>query len=167
MANPLYGQNKLDGQIDNSTGKIIHITPASDGTAIADGETVVLTNADAGNRYIINISANTATFRLPSAYISKGAEFHFHLDIASDAEATKDVLIFTDSTAEFIYGALHDGGTVHDSGVANDGLRMDSSGGVAGGGDHVSLVCDGNHYLVTSSDTLTAGMWVVETATRA
>ena len=36
----------------------------------------------------------------------------------------------------------------------------------AGGGDFVSLVCDGKHWYVTQSGALTAGAWNVETATR-
>ena len=167
MGNPLYGQNKFDNAIDNSTGEIVHIKPASDGTAIADAESKVLVSADAGNRYLIDISANTATFRLPSAYSNKGMEVHFMLDINSDAEATKDVIVFTDSTAEFIIGALTDGGTVHDSTVADDQILWDTSTGAAGGGDRLSLVCDGIHWYITEATALTAGIFVSGTATRA
>jgi hypothetical protein len=166
MANPLYGQNKFDNAVDNSTGVVKHIKPASDGTAIADAETLVLASTDAGNRYFIDISANTATFRLPSAYTNKGMEVHFHLDINSDAEATKDVIVFTDSTSEFIIGALTDGGTVHDSTVADDQILWDTSTGEAGGGDRLSLVCDGLHWYVTGSAALTAGIFISGTATR-
>ena len=167
MGNPLYGQNKFDNAIDNSTGEIVHVKPASDGTAIADAETKVLVSADAGNRYMIDISANTATFRLPSAYSNKGMEVHFMLDINSDAEGTKDVIVFTDSTAEFIIGALTDGGTVHDSTVADDQILWDTSTGAAGGGDRLSLVCDGIHWYITEATALTAGIFVSGTATRA
>ena len=167
MGNPLYGQNKFDNAVDNSTGEIFHIKPAADGTAIADAETKVLVSADAGNRYMIDISANTATFRLPSAYSNKGMEVHFMLDINSDAEASKDVIVFTDSTAEFIIGALTDGGTVHDSTVADDQILWDSSTGEAGGGDRLSLVCDGIHWYITEATALSAGIFVSGTATRA
>ena len=166
MANPLYGQNKFDDAIDNATGVIKHVKPGSDGTAIADAETLVLTTKDAGNRYLINISANTATFRLPSAYSSKGMQVHFMLDINSDAEGTKDVIVFTDSTAEFIIGALTDGGTVHDSTVADDQILWDTSTGAAGGGDRLSVVCDGQHWYITEATALTAGIFVSGTATR-
>ena len=166
MANPLYGQNKFDDAIDNTTGVIKHVKPASDGTHIAAAETVILASSDAGNRYFVNISANTASFRLPSAYSNKGMEVHFHLDINSDAEGTKDLDIFTDSTAEFIIGAGYDGAGVHDSSVADDLWRFDTSGGAAGGGDRLSLVCDGQHWYVTEASALTAGAWVTGTATR-
>ena len=166
MANPMYGQNKSDNQIDNIAGEIVHIVPGSDGTAIADAETVVLKSSDAGNRYFVNISANTASFRLPSAFSNKGMHVHFHLDINSDAEATKDLIIFTDSTAEFIIGTCIDGGGAHDSTVAGDQLTIDTSAGVAGGGDRVSLVCDGTHWYITEAVALTAGAFVSGTATR-
>ena len=167
MGNPLYGQNKFDNAIDNSTGEIVHVKPASDGTAIADAETKVLVSADAGNRYMINIADNTATFRLPSAYSNKGMEVHFMLDINSDNEGSKDVIVFTDSTAEYIIGALTDGGTVHDSTVADDQILWDTSTGAAGGGDRLSLVCDGIHWYITEATALTAGIFVSGTATRA
>ena len=167
MANPLYGQNKFDNSVDNSTGVIKHVKPASDGTHIAAAETVILASTDAGNRYFVDISANTASFRLPSAYANKGMEVSFHLDINSDAEGTKDLDIFTDSTAEFIIGACYDGAGVHDSTVADDLIRFDTSAGAAGGGDRLSLVCDGIHWYVTEGSALTAGAWVSGTATRA
>ena len=166
MANPMYGQNKFDNAVDNSTGEIVHFTPGSDGTHIADAESIVLTSANAGNRYFINISANTCSVRLPSAYTNKGMEVHFHLDITSDAEGTKDLDIFTDSTAEFIIGSCFDGAGVHDSTVADDLLRLDTSAGAAGGGDRVSLVCDGKHWYVTEGSALTADAFVSGTATR-
>tara|TARA_Y100000004_G_scaffold165112_1_gene195736 strand:+ start:132 stop:635 length:504 start_codon:yes stop_codon:yes gene_type:complete len=166
MANPLYGQNKFDNSVDNISGEIKHIVPGSDGTHIAGAETVILTSSDAGNRYFVNISANTASFRLPSAYSNKGMEVHFHLDINSDAEATKDLDIFTDSTAEFIIGSCLDAGAVHDSTVADDLLRIDTSAGAAGGGDRISLVCDGLHWYVTEAVALSAGAFVSGTATR-
>lgn len=166
MGNPLYGQNKFDNAVDNSTGEIKHITPASDGTHIAAAETVILTSSDAGNRYFVNISANTASFRLPSAYSNKGMQVHFNLSIVSDAEGTKDLDIFTDSTAEFIIGTCLDAGAAHDTTVADDLLRIDTSAGAAGGGDRVSLVCDGLHWYVTEAVALSAGAFVSGTATR-
>ena len=167
MANPLYGQNSFDNAVDNSTGVVKHIKPASDGTHIAAAETVILASTDAGNKYFVDFGTNTASFRLPSAYANKGMEVHFYADINSDGETSKDLDIFTDSTAEFIIGALTDGGTVHDSDVDNDLLQFDSSGGTIGAGDRLSLVCDGIHWYITEATALTAGCWVAGTATRA
>ena len=166
MGNPFYGQNKTDNAIDNVSGEIKHIKPAADGTGVSGAETLVLTSSDAGNRYFVDISANTASFRLPSAYSNKGMQVHFHLSIASDAEGAKDLDIFTDSTAEFIIGSCLDAGAVHDSSVADDLLRIDTSAGAAGGGDRVSLVCDGSHWYVTEAVALSAGAFVSGTATR-
>jgi len=166
MGNPLYGQEKFDNAVDNLTGEIKHVKPSADGTHIADAETLVLTSADAGNRYFIDISANTCSVRLPSAYSNKGMQVHFHLDINSDAEATKDLDIFTNSTAEFIIGTCLDAGAAHDSTVADDLLRIDTSAGAAGGGDRVSLVCDGIHWYVTEAVALSADAFVSGTATR-
>ena len=166
MANPMYGQNKLDGQIDNSVGKIIHFTPASDGTGVPDAESLVLTVADAGNRYFLNIGENTCSIKLPSSYISKGAELHFHLDISSDGETSKDLDIFTNSTAEYILGACVAGGVVYDTDADNDLLRIDTSAGTAGGGDRISLICDGNHWYVSEANTLSGSAFVSGTISR-
>ena len=166
MANPLYGQNKLDGQIDNSTGKIIHFTPAEDGTGIPDAESLVLTAADAGNRYFINIADYTCSIKLPSAYISKGAEFHFHLDLASDTEASKDLDIFTNSATEFILVCGLDAGAVHDTTEADDLLRIDTTAGEAVAGDRISLVCDGQHWYVTDAVAVSANAFVSGTISR-
>ena len=166
MANPLYGQNKFDDNVDNSTGSIVHFTPSADGTCIADGESIVLTSADAGNKYFINISAATCSVRLPSCASNKGMEVSFYLDITSDTEATKDLDIFTNATTEFIMGGALDGGVLHDTSVADDLLRLDSSGSAASGGDMVSLVCDGLHWYVMNAVATGADVWVSGTATR-
>jgi len=167
MAIPMYGSNKDGNQIGNMIGKVIHVTPSADGTEIADAETVVLTTADAGNRYFVNFATNTASFRLPSAYASQGAEFHFHADIDSDAENSKSLIVFTDSTAEFIIGTALDAGAVHDTTVADDRLALDGSGGAIGAGDRISVVCDGKHWYVTEGVALTAAAFVSGTSTRA
>ena len=169
MANPMYGQNKFDNDAAvYAVGKVEveTVSPSADGTAIAGAETKVINANESGKHFFVNIASNTATFRLPAVANNAGVNFHFQLNITADAEATKDMLIFTDATDEYIIGPLLDGGTVHDSGVSSDGLRLDTSDGAAGAGDHVSLLCDGAHWYVPGSDTLTAGAWNVETATR-
>tara|TARA_R110000824_G_scaffold358469_1_gene546009 strand:- start:3880 stop:4371 length:492 start_codon:yes stop_codon:yes gene_type:complete len=162
MANPLYGQNKFDNAIDNSTGQVVSVIPSADGTEISGAETVVLTATDAGNKYFVNIGANTATFRLPSAYTSKGYEVSITLDIGSNSEAAKDCTVFTDSTAEFIIGAGNDAGVVHLTDVDNDELMFD---GTKLAGDNVSLICDGHHWYANYIAS-TAAVFVSGTATR-
>jgi len=163
MANPMYGQNKFDNAVDNSTGSVVSIKAGADGTAISGGETVVLTAADAGNKYFVDISTTTATFRLPSAAKSKGFEVSMTLDISSNSEATKDMEIFTDAATEFIIGAGNDAGVVHLSDVDNDSLLFD---GTKLAGDSVSLICDGTHWYANYIAS-TAAVFVSGTATRA
>ena len=162
MANPLYGQNKADNAIDNSSGVVKRVQPAADGTQISGAETVVLTAADAGNKYFVNIGSYTATFRLPSAALSAGYEVSIYLDIGSNSEATKDLHVFTDATTEFIIGAGNDAGVVHLSDVDNDDLMFD---GTKLAGDNVHLICDGVHwyanYIASTASTFVSG-----TATR-
>ena len=166
MRNPIYGSNEFDSGAYGSVGKIVHVTPAADGTGVAAAESVILTAADSGNRYFVNVSANTASFRLPSASSNKGAMFHFHADILSDAEATKAMIVFTDATTEFVIGTCLDAGAVHDSSVADDQIKLDGGGGALAGGDRVSVVCDGAHWYVTEAVSLTAATWVSGTISR-
>ena len=164
MANPMYGQNKFDDSADRSLGVIEHLKPASDGTVASPSKT--LTNADAGNVYIVDISANTAAFVLPSAKLSKGAKFTFILSIESDAEATKDLIVASGSASEYIMGVGYDGDSVHDTTVADDQIMFDTSGGAAGGGDRLQVICDGSHWYVLQAAALTNGAFVSGTATR-
>jgi len=164
MANPMYGQNKFDDSVDRSIGVVKHHKPASDETIASPGNT--LTNADAGNVYIVDISANTAAFVLPSAAISKGAIFTFILSIESDAEATKDLIIASGSASEYIMGVGYDGDSVHDTTVADDQIMFDTSGGAAGGGDRLQVICDGSHWYVLQAAALTDGAFVSGTASR-
>lgn len=166
MANPLYGSNEFDNAIDNKTGKVIHIKPTADGTGVADAETVVLTAADAGNVYTVDVSANTATFRLPSAYTSKGAEFTFIASIESDGENAKAIIAFTDSTAEYIMGVVHAGGSIFDTSAADDQLQLTGGGGVLGAGDRFKLICDGRHWYVVEGSALTASAFAAGTISR-
>tara|TARA_R110001583_G_scaffold34516_1_gene115792 strand:+ start:28 stop:525 length:498 start_codon:yes stop_codon:yes gene_type:complete len=164
MANPMYGQNKFDDSVDRSVGIIEHVKPPSDGTVVAPSKT--LTNVDAGNVYIVDISANTAAFVLPSAKLSRGAIYTFILSIESDAEGTKDLIVASASATEFLMGVGIDGGTVHDQQSNDDQITLDSSAGAAGAGDRIQVVCDGSHWYVLDASALTAGAFVTGTATR-
>ena len=164
MANPMYGQNKFDDSADKSLGVIEHLKPASDGSVVSPSKT--LSKDDAGNVYIVDISANTAAFVLPSAKLSKGAIYTFICSIESDAEATKDLIVASASASEYLMGVGIDGGTVHDQQSNDDQITLDSSSGAVGAGDRIKVICDGNHWYVLDASALTAGAFVTGTATR-
>jgi len=164
MANPMYGQNKFDNSVDRSVGVVKHHKPASDETIASPGNT--LTNADAGNVYIVDISANTAAFVLPSASISKGAIFTFILSIESDGETAKDLLVASGSASEYLMGVGIDAGVVHDQPSDDDLIYIDTSAGTAGAGDRISVICDGSHWYVLDASALSSGAFVSGTATR-
>tara|TARA_R100000030_G_scaffold64256_1_gene48898 strand:- start:1661 stop:2158 length:498 start_codon:yes stop_codon:yes gene_type:complete len=164
MANPMYGQNKFDDSADRSLGVVEHLKPASDGSVVSPSKT--LTNADAGNVYIVDISANTAAFVLPSAKLSKGAKFTFILSIESNAEATKDLIVASGSASEYLMGVGIDAGVVHDQQSDDDQIMIDTSAGAAGAGDRISVICDGSHWYVLDASALSAGAFVSGTATR-
>ena len=164
LGNPMYGQNKFDAYADGSIGEVVHVKPASDGTVASPTET--LTASESGNVYVIDISANTAAFVLPQASLAKGSVFTFILGIESDAEGTKDLIIATNNTAEFVIGCALDAGAVHDTTDADDQIMFDTSAGTANAGDMIKLVCDGVHYYILSARALSANAFVSGTASR-
>jgi len=147
------------GDISVLTGKfrrVESITPGGDGTgAAADANTRVLTAADSGKTFLINIASNTAAFRLPDPVV--GLEYKFILDISSDAEGTKDLIVSTNNNAVNILGTTLDAGGVNDQGVGASVLQLDTSDGVASAGDRFGLVCDGTHYYAEDGIALTTG----------
>jgi len=167
MANPMYGQNKFDDQLDSKIGEVKFFTPASDGTAVAGVESLILTPGDAGSYYFINIAANTCSVKLPSANQSKGCIFTFIMDIASDAEGTKDFILFTNAATELLMGACFDGAGVHDQPSDDDFIQIDSSDGAVGAGDRLQVICNGQNWFVLEGSALTAGAFNTGTATRA
>jgi len=167
MANPMYGQNKFDNQVDNTNGEIVFFTPASDGTAVADAESLVLKASDAGNYWFLNIASNTCSVKLPAASSAKGGIFTFIMDVPSDAEGTKDFILFTNAATEYLMGACFDGAGVHDQPSDDDFIQIDSSDGAVGAGDRVQVISNGRHWFVLEGSALTAGAWNTGTATRA
>ncbi len=140
--------------------KVENVTPAGDATGgAADANTRVLTAADSGSTFLCNIATNTAAFRLPDPVA--GLNYTFMLDIASDAEGTKDLIVSTNNNAVNIIGTQLDGGGVNDSGIGASVLSIDTSEGAAGAGDRFSVVCDGTHYYVEDAVALTAAAFAI------
>ena len=164
MANPMYGQNKFDDSVDGKIGIVEHVKPAADGTVASPTKTLV--KGDAGNYYVVDISANTAAFVLPSAALAKGAIFTFILSVESAAEGTKDLIIASGAATEFLMGAGLDGGVIHDQQSDDDQITIDTSAGAAGAGDRIQVLCDGHHWYVLDASCLTANALVSGTATR-
>ena len=72
MANPLYGQNKTDNEIDNAAGKVIVAT-----------DDITLTAAQSGSTVFMNAAAKT--IQLPSA--KAGLRFKVIFGVATTAGA--------------------------------------------------------------------------------
>jgi len=164
LGNPMYGQNKHDRQADGRLGAVELLKPASDGTVASPSKT--LTASDAGNYYIVDISANTAAFVLPDAGVSSGAIFTFIMSVESDAEGTKDFILATASATTYLMGCCTDAGAVHDQPSDDDFIQLDSSDGAIGAGDRVQVICDGQNWYVLEGSALTAGAFNTGTATR-
>ena len=138
--------------------KVETITPAGDGTGgAADANTRQLTAADSGTTFLCNISTNTVAFRLPAPVV--GLNYKFILDVNSDAEATKDLIVSTSGNSVNIIGVALDAGAIHDVVPTTSVLSLDSSDGEAAAGDRFALVCDGTNYYVEDAAALTAAIF--------
>ena len=151
MANPLYGQNKADGLIDNQVGGCFMIDPAgADGSTGTPTKTLVA--ADSGNTYFINIASNTVYVELPAP--ADGLKFKFILHTLSDGEASKDFVLQTSADAVDIQGHIfEDQAALTPITVNTSMVQWDSSDGAATAGDWISVICfDGNWYATGVAD---------------
>jgi len=129
MANPLYGQNKADNELDALAGKYEKV----------QATTKTLLGSDAGGVFEL-LHASGVAITLPAASACHaGSKYTF---ICGDA--TADSTLTRASSADTIAGA---GGATADGGalgvtVAAGVVTFDQSGGLAVG-DQVELICDG------------------------
>ena len=140
----------------NALRRVEAFTPAGDGTGASDNaNTKQLTAADSGITYMCNIATNTAAFRLPAVSGNSGVNYKFILDVTSDGEATKNLIISTNANDENIMGVAYDGDSVHDIDPATSILTMTTGSGAAGAGDRIAVVCDGTNWYVEDGAFLT------------
>ena len=145
----------------NAITKIEAITPAGDGTGASDNaNTRQLEAADSGKIFLINMSANTAAFRLPAVSGNTGVNYGFIMDVTSDAEDTKDFILSTDANGENIMGVVQDAGAIHDIPPTTSVISLDASAGNVGAGDRLFCVCDGTNWYITEANALSANAWV-------
>ena len=147
MANPLYGQNKADGLIDNQVGGCFMIDPA--GTDGSTGTpTKTLTASDSGNTYFINIAANTVYVQLPAP--SDGLKFKFILHVLSDNEGTKDFVLQTSADAVDIQGHIfEDQAALTEITADTSMVQWDTSDGAATVGYWIEVIAFDGHWYAT------------------
>tara|TARA_R100001079_G_C4413006_1_gene136391 strand:+ start:138 stop:920 length:783 start_codon:yes stop_codon:yes gene_type:complete len=145
----------------NALTKIEAFTPAGDGTGAGDNaNTKQLEASDSGKTFLINMSANTAAFRLPAVSGNSGVNYGFIMDVTSDGEDTKDFILSTDANAENIMGVVQDAGAIHDIPPTTSVITLDASAGNVGAGDRLFCVCDGTNWYITEANALSANAWV-------
>ena len=140
----------------NALRKVESVTPAGDATGASDdANTRQLTAADSGTTFFVNISSNTAAFRLPAVSGNAGVNYKFILDTSSDGENSKDFILSTNANGENIMGVVYDGDSIHDIDPATSVVQLDTSDGVAGAGDRFGCVCDGTNWYIEDGAFLT------------
>jgi hypothetical protein len=151
---------RVNGVFQEYRNNVSSYTPSADGTLAAPSK--VLTGDQSGTTYVVNTGTNTAVFQLPAP--QKGANFRFIQAITSDAEATKDLAIYTGNAAVFIMGAGVAGGIVYDIPTTATVVQFNSSAGATGAGDRIEVISDGTHWYIVDASTLTAAAIVGGTA---
>ena len=145
--NPLYGQNKFDGEAGNQVGGCFMIDPAgSDGAT--GSPTKTLTAAESGNIYFINIASNTVYVELPVP--ADGLRYKFILHVLSDNEATKDFVLQTSSDAVDIQGHIfEDQAALTEITADTSMVQWDPSDGAATVGDWIEVIAFDGHWYAT------------------
>ena len=129
------------------------ITPSADGTTGAPTKTI--TDAETGELYFIDISANTCVVKLPVP--RAGMYFKFVLSVASNAEGTKDFALITDATGTDMHGGIVVNGAILEV-TARSTIQFDTSDGAASSGDFVECISDGTAWYVFGNYDTASGV---------
>ena len=124
--------------------KIINFKPTVDGTVATPSKT--LTTDDTGKIYVVDVSANTALFRLPPVARSSGVNYKFIMSEESNGENSKDFIVITSSTSEDMMGTFHTAGVTSALGEDRSIVQFDSSDAVITAGDFMEFTCNGKEW---------------------
>ena len=131
---------------DKKEISVVNFKPTSDGTPAAPSK--FLKASESGTTFIVNVSANTAVFKLPSINVSLGVTYRFIMSEESNGENSKDFIVITSSTSEDMMGPFHTGGTTSGLGPSRSIVKFDSSDNAITAGDFIEFTCDGKAWYV-------------------
>lgn len=134
MANPLYGQNKADDQIDKSNGALQKLTASTTLTAADSGGVILFTPPSGAGALVITLPAH-----------SEGLEFTI---VQASAYDTAACTVDSADGNDFL-GNIDAQTGVGDNSAATDDKISFGSATVAG--DYVKLVSDGSQWIVVGS----------------
>ena len=134
------------------------VTPSATGTLTAPTKTIG--DAETGEVYFVDISTYNAAIVLPAA--KAGLYFKFILSVASDAEATNSLFIYTPSDSVDIQGHINEaGGTRIEVTTATSMIEIGDGTAVAAG-DFVECICDGTNWYVFGSIKTASGVAIAD-----
>jgi hypothetical protein len=125
---------------------IVNFKPTSDGTPTAPSK--ILKPSERGKIFVIDISANTAVFKLPSVTVSSGVTYKFIMSEESNGETSKDFIVITSSTSEDMMGTFHTSGVTSGLGTSRSLVQFDSSDDGVTAGDFIEFICNGKEWYV-------------------
>ena len=134
------------------------ITPSAAGTLAAPTKTIG--DAETGEVYFVDISSYNVSVILPAA--KEGLYLKFILSVASDAEATNSLFIYTPADTVDIQGHINEaGGTRIEVTTATSMIEIGDGTAVAAG-DFVECICDGTDWYVFGSIKTSSGVAIAD-----
>ena len=125
---------------------VVNFKPTSDGAPATPSR--FLKPSESGKTFVVDVSANTAVFKLPSVTSSLGVTYKFIMSEESNGENSKDFIVITSSTSEDMMGPFHTAGITSGLGVSRSIVQFDSSDNVITAGDFIEFTCDGKAWYV-------------------
>lgn len=129
---------------EKKESNIINFKPTSDGAPATPSR--ILSPSESGKIFVVDISANTAVFKLPSVTVSLGVSYKFIMSEESNSENSKDFIVITSSTSEDMMGPFHTSSTTSGLGVNRSIVQFDSSDNVVTAGDFIEFICNGKAW---------------------
>ena len=115
-----------------------------------DSPTKVLTAADSGTVFFCDISTVSVVVQMPA--VSAGLKFRFVLNVASDNENAKDLVLYTGDDAVDFNGFVLVNGAHVEITSANSVVAIDSNAsGASTVGDFLEVTCDGTDWYIFGS----------------
>mgnify|MGYP003149352296 CR=1 FL=1 len=149
-----FSPDKDSSQASN----IVNYKADSDGIAASPSRNLLV--EESGTTFIIDISSNTAVFKLPSIDFANGVEYTFIMAVESNDEDTKDFVVLSNNTQtspgssgiseQDIQGIIQSAGTTTEITTNTSTVQFNSSTSSAPitTGDFIKFICDGRNWYV-------------------
>jgi plastocyanin len=131
---------------EKKESNVVNFKPTSDGAPATPSR--ILKPSETGKTFVVDVSANTAVFKLPSVTVSLGVTYKFIMSEESNGENSKDFIVITSSISEDMMGPFHTSSATSGLGPSRSIVQFDSSDNAISAGDFIEFTCDGKAWYV-------------------